>query len=198
VPDEDFPAKPGNAAPDDAQSELWGSAKPEAVFDTPTQDNAAPAPPLARGGAEADLAQELQLGSEIEAELTQERDDRVSPLILSAAVIGMLIGLFVWGSLAMSVMSSADSIFDESSTGAQGQPAAEGEIDCDDFDTRAALTPAQAEAYVEQCGGTDSVAESGTPPNDGVSNREDCDAIRGTDYRSPEERTWFLANCVEG
>jgi hypothetical protein len=27
-------------------------------------------------------------------------------------------------------------------------------------------------------------------------NREDCDAIRGTQYFSPEERVWFLANCV--
>ena len=29
-------------------------------------------------------------------------------------------------------------------------------------------------------------------------NRADCDAIRGTDYESPEERTWFLANCLGG
>jgi hypothetical protein len=27
-------------------------------------------------------------------------------------------------------------------------------------------------------------------------NRQDCNAIRGTDYLSPEERDWFLANCV--
>ena len=26
--------------------------------------------------------------------------------------------------------------------------------------------------------------------------RNDCDAMRGTDYRSPAERDWFLANCV--
>ena len=26
--------------------------------------------------------------------------------------------------------------------------------------------------------------------------RNDCDAMRGTDYRSPTEREWFLANCV--
>jgi hypothetical protein len=29
-----------------------------------------------------------------------------------------------------------------------------------------------------------------------VTNREDCAEIRGTDYLSREERTWFLANCV--
>lgn len=26
--------------------------------------------------------------------------------------------------------------------------------------------------------------------------RRDCDEMRGTAYRSPSERTWFLANCV--
>jgi hypothetical protein len=29
-----------------------------------------------------------------------------------------------------------------------------------------------------------------------VSNRLDCGQIRGTDYLSTEERTWFLDNCV--
>jgi len=29
-----------------------------------------------------------------------------------------------------------------------------------------------------------------------VTNRENCDEIRGNDYLSPEERTWFLENCV--
>jgi hypothetical protein len=29
-----------------------------------------------------------------------------------------------------------------------------------------------------------------------VSNRLDCAQIRGTEYYSPEERTWYLANCV--
>jgi len=37
-------------------------------------------------------------------------------------------------------------------------------------------------------------SEAGPPP-DAAENRLDCDAIRGTDYLSPEERTWFLANC---
>jgi hypothetical protein len=29
-----------------------------------------------------------------------------------------------------------------------------------------------------------------------VLNRLDCEKIRGTNYNSAEERTWFLANCV--
>ena len=27
--------------------------------------------------------------------------------------------------------------------------------------------------------------------------RKDCDAIKGTDYRSETERAWYLANCRE-
>ncbi len=27
-------------------------------------------------------------------------------------------------------------------------------------------------------------------------NRRDCDEIRGTSYLSPQERTWFLSNCI--
>jgi hypothetical protein len=29
-----------------------------------------------------------------------------------------------------------------------------------------------------------------------LTNRENCDEIRGTEYLSREERGWFLANCV--
>jgi hypothetical protein len=39
---------------------------------------------------------------------------------------------------------------------------------------------------------TSTAVPTATPPN-----RADCDAIRGTDYESPEERTWFLANCLD-
>ena len=35
-----------------------------------------------------------------------------------------------------------------------------------------------------------------TPTPTPVTNREDCNQIRGTDYLSPGERTWYLGNCV--
>ena len=37
-------------------------------------------------------------------------------------------------------------------------------------------------------------APTATPTT--VLNRGNCDAIRGTPYHSPAERTWYLANCV--
>jgi hypothetical protein len=112
---------------------------------------------------------------EIEAELTDPRDERVSPWILSAAVIGLLIGFFFWGSLVMSVASAAGDFFDGDSTTNNGSIAAG-----DTVTTVSTPTPQPSAT---------------TTPDAGV-NRLDCTEIRGTDYRSPEERTWFLANCV--
>lgn len=34
------------------------------------------------------------------------------------------------------------------------------------------------------------------PPQQGPPNRMNCDAIRGTQYLSPEERSWYLGNCL--
>lgn len=34
------------------------------------------------------------------------------------------------------------------------------------------------------------------PPPIQVFNRQDCEKIRGTQYLSVEERTWYLANCA--
>ena len=35
-----------------------------------------------------------------------------------------------------------------------------------------------------------------TPPEPAqLPDRDDCESIRGTDYRSPSEREWYLANC---
>ena len=118
------------------------------------------------GDSETDL--DLDAGET----LTEQAGERVSPLILSAAVIGVLVGLFVWGSLVMSVMSSTEGLLDDLSTDSGGSP---GIIEA------GAPTP-----------GADAV--SSTP--DASRNRGDCEAIRGTDYRSAEERQWFLANCV--
>ncbi|HEX5370384.1 MAG TPA: acyltransferase family protein [Dehalococcoidia bacterium] len=43
------------------------------------------------------------------------------------------------------------------------------------------------------------VGAAQTPPSgdaDQLENRANCDMIRGTDYHSPDERQWFLANCI--
>ena len=46
------------------------------------------------------------------------------------------------------------------------------------------------------------VQDVSTPPEtrpaaEPVTNRANCDQIRGTDYFSPDERVWYLANCLQ-
>jgi hypothetical protein len=38
--------------------------------------------------------------------------------------------------------------------------------------------------------------QEATPTVDPALNRHDCDAIRGSQYLSPEEREWYLSNCT--
>ncbi len=135
-------------------------------------------------------------------QLTEARDNRTSPLILGAAVIGLLVGLFVWGSLAMSVMSSGgDGLDDLTAEGTLADALDDGALECSDFGPDRNLSPELEAEYQEQCvtpesgdGGTDATP---SPPVD-QTNRADCDAIRGTPYRSAAERDWFLANCLGG
>lgn len=61
--------------------------------------------------------------------------------------------------------------------------------DADDDEADVTVTPAPTEAPA-----LEPTPSPATPTQ--VSNRENCAEIRGTDYFSPEERTWFLANCV--
>jgi hypothetical protein len=47
-----------------------------------------------------------------------------------------------------------------------------------------------------------SAQESASTATDGAAapaivNRQDCTQIRGTDYLSAEERSWFLATCIQ-
>ena len=80
---------------------------------------------------------DLETDLDFDDELTEQADERVSLLILSAAVIGVLVGLFVWGSLAMSVMSSTEGLIDDFSTDSEGSTGLRQDVavlDCDAFD----------------------------------------------------------------
>lgn len=133
-------------------------------------------------------------------ELTQQRDERISPVVAVVGLIGIIVGVAFWGSLAMSILSAGEGNA-SSDTGPDRPPAAgeveeeEAGIDCDDIEDASALSPAREAEYREQCA-TPEPEATAEPTPDTRTNREDCDTIRGTDYRSPEERQWFLANCV--
>jgi hypothetical protein len=143
----------------------------------------------------------------LEDELTQPRDERSSPLVLIVGIIGLIVGLFVWGSIAMSVLSSGDdadaaagnspSVAEEASD--DSEPEEEVPIDCNQLQSELALSPAREAQYREQCATPTVAAEAApaaTATPDTRPNRGDCNVIRGTAYNSPEEREWFLANCV--
>jgi hypothetical protein len=61
-----------------------------------------------------------------------------------------------------------------------------------DPDKAGSSPPAASDVADASATATPPPEETPTP----VTNRQDCQAIRGQQYLSPEERTWFLANCV--
>lgn len=137
---------------------------------------------------------------EIEEALEAPLEERVPPLILMSAVIGLVVGLFVWGSLAISVMSSTEGVISDLSTDSEGAfdiESADLVLDCGDADASRFLSTEQRAILQERCASPTPEPEE-TPEPDPALNRADCDAIRGTDYRSVEEREWFLDNCIEG
>ena len=137
---------------------------------------------------------------DLDDELSQQRDERISPYIAVAAAIGLAVGLFLWGSVAISVLSAGESIAGDTDPSIEGAPGVSdeqegGPIDCSELGGALALSPARAAQYREQCS-TPAPVPSPSPTPDTRLNRADCATIRGTEYHSPEERRWFLANCV--
>jgi hypothetical protein len=64
--------------------------------------------------------------------------------------------------------------------------------------TAADVTPVSTEGGIEVTITPTATAEPAPPTAtpDAAVNRENCDVIRGTPYQTDQERTWYLANCV--
>ena len=137
---------------------------------------------------------------ELEEEPLPSREERPPPVILWGAAIGLLIGIVVWGSLTLSAVSGVTGLFNDSGPkNVEGTvvPAAEVSatpVNCAELAGSQAMSPEEQAAFASQC--LTPTPEPGATPANATVNREDCDAIRGTDYRSQEERQWFLDNCV--
>lgn len=150
---------------------------------------------------------------DLDDQIDEQRDNTVSPVVIGAAVAGLLVGLLLWGSIALSAFSGMMGVFDDddspvAESGAEdteGLPLTDDQtIDCDAFGPTRALSPEQEAQYQEHCveptpePETESQEGAGDgAPEDASLNRENCDDIRGTDYRSAAEREWFLANCLD-
>ena len=130
---------------------------------------------------------------------------------------GFVVGVIMWGSIVSwtvaAILDSTDDILPEANAGNAGNDEvivdAVDEFDCDELSAERALSPARASEFEEQCGSSfldGELTPTATatevplpatptiPPTD--SNRFNCNNIRGTNYRSDEERTWFLDHCL--
>ena len=119
---------------------------------------------------------------DFEGALTKRRDEHLSPLVLLGGLAGMAAGVFLWGSLLVSMTSMLASGFDELGS-------------ITEF-SEGAVVSAASDTPTPTPSPSPTPRPTATPTPDPSVNRLNCQQIRGTDYRSPEERTWFLANCV--
>jgi hypothetical protein len=101
------------------------------------------------------------------------------------------------------LVAAIDSLLGETNSHEAVADAAEADVlDCASFGAVRALSPEDEARFQTQCGATapplvqPTVAPTVAPPASTATNRANCNEIRGKPYRSPEERTWFLANCI--
>jgi hypothetical protein len=124
-------------------------------------------------------------------------------VVLLGAILGLAVGILVWGYLTMSVIAGVDSLLGETEPRATVADAGTEAFDCASFGAVRALSAEDEARFQSQCGApAQPVAQQETAPvtqprtEATAANRADCEQIRGTDYLSGEERTWFLANCI--
>lgn len=112
------------------------------------------------------------------------------PLTLIAAG-AFIAGVAIWGTIAITGANVIGDAIKDLDFNPSGPAAIDCEADPDSFSLE------QRVRYQEECP-TPTPEATATPeatPTP-VNNRLDCNEIRGTDYLSRGERTWFLDNCV--
>jgi hypothetical protein len=129
-------------------------------------------------------------------------------IVLFAGGAAFIVGLVLWGFLALSVMAGVDSLLGETESRQTLTEASEAQVfNCADFGAVRALSAENEARLQAQCGASlpvsapaavqvSTMPEAPAVPSATANNRANCDEIRGTDYRSDGERTWYLANCV--
>jgi hypothetical protein len=139
---------------------------------------------------------------------TSKRSIMRSRLAAPIAVLAFVVGVVAWALLLGWVVTAVKDAFREDDGPVNGDVVIEptDNVDCDDFDGSRTPTPDEANALVNECTTPTPVTPTATSmpktptatanqaPTD--ENRFNCSLIRGTDYRSPNERTWFLENCL--
>jgi hypothetical protein len=121
-------------------------------------------------------------------------------VVLIGAIAGFVAGLMLWGTLLFGLINAVDG-FSGSSDSPEVTEA--GATAACDNDARVART--EGGVAVQPCATATPAQPTPTAtvlPTPTIaptsSNRFNCDKIKGTEYLSDEERTWYLANCVSG
>ena len=144
-------------------------------------------------------AQRLQIDFE-----SSVQNDRPG-VVLLGAIVAFMVGLAIWGFLTLSIIAGIDSLIGESETQATtAEPPETLAFDCASFGAVRALSAEDEALFQAQCGASLPVSAPAAVPVSAAreapaataDNRANCEQIRGTDYRSNGERTWFLANCI--
>ena len=135
------------------------------------------------------------------------QDERPN-IVLIGSGAAFVVGLVLWGFLTMSVLAGVDSLLGETESRQTVAEASRSQVfDCANFGAVRVLSAEDEARLQAQCGASLPVsAPAAVPvstapdapavPSATADNRANCDEIRGTDYRSGVERTWYLANCV--
>jgi hypothetical protein len=129
-------------------------------------------------------------------------------VVLIGAVAAFMVGLALWGFLTLSILAGVDDLMGEGGSSPTATEAAETEVfNCANFGAVRALSAEDEARLQAQCGASLPVSGPAAVPvstaleapdasSATAGNRANCEQIRGTDYRSNGERTWFLANCI--
>lgn len=119
----------------------------------------------------------------------------------TVAGLALGLGIVLWAVIALKVYQGVndaggallDSFRDEPSqltpVATQPAPVVQPVFDCDTLQNRSSLTDEESAWFEENCAAPE-------PTETPVPYRTTCEEIRGTEYQSGEERTFFLANCL--
>ena len=135
--------------------------------------------------------------------LTGWIEERRGKPVFMGALGAFAVGLVLWGVVLALVVAGVNSAAGPSNTAAPvAQEPQAPVVDCRALEAKTNRSEAESAIFRANCAQppvnpTAQAAEAPAPaPAQPQSlNRQDCSQIRGTQYRSTDERDWFLGNC---
>jgi hypothetical protein len=149
-----------------------------------------------------DLDQSLDDGFDNDARLTGWINEKRGKPVLMGALGAFAVGLALWGVVLAIMVAGVQSAAGPTRTAGTVQEPQAPVVDCRTLEAKADRTEAEDAIFRANCAQppvtpTAQAGQPAAPPPAPpiVQNRQDCNQIRGTQYRSDAERNWYLANC---